>query len=224
MPNFNQIKMKTLVLLFAFSALAVSARCQTYTLAFDTTVYTPLQNDTILSGSNWVGTNYQLNLPFPMRVSNLTLSTIFIHTDGEIQRRVTSGGSTSFRTVMYGFGNCGLRQKQNDTSVISYVTEGISPNRIVKVQFRNAGFTGDESHTDKVNFQIWLHESGKRYDLVFGETSPTSMRPMNGAYGPFIGLGSQYIRGLPNAPLLGNLDYGLNGMPRKGFTYTFSRP
>jgi hypothetical protein len=224
MPNFNYKEMKKIVFLLALLAFAATARSQTYTLAFDTTEYSLLQNDTLLSGSNWVGTFYRLNLPFPIRVSNLSLSTVFISTDGEILRQTGTGSNISYRVVMYGFGNCGLRQKKNDTSAISYVTEGTSPGRIVKVQFRNAGFVGDESHTDKVNFQIWMYESGKRFDLVFGETSPSSMRPMNGAYGPFIGLGSQYIRGLPHAPLLGTLDYGLNGMPKEGFTYSFTRP
>ncbi len=216
--------MKNLILVVLFFGWLPFAQAQTYTLAFDTTVYTPLQNDTVLSDTNWVGSRHRLVLPFPLRVSNVSVSTIFVHEDGEIQRLVTSGGSTFYRAAMYAFGNCGLRQKMGDNSRISYVLEGTSPGRIFKIQFQNAGFVGDDSHTDKVNFQIWIHESGKRVELVFGETTPTSLRPMNGAYGPFIGLGSQYIRGLPHAPLLGTLDYGMNGMPKNGFTYIFSRP
>jgi len=139
-------------------------------------------------------------------------------------RKLTQGGFTFYRSLIYGFGNCGLRQKQGDTSQISFVTEGVSPNRITKIQFRNAGFVGDETHSDKINFQVWLHESGKLYELRYGPKTVVPIRAMNGAYGPFLGIGAQYMRGTPASPLLGTLDYGMNGIPDSGRVYRFSRP
>jgi hypothetical protein len=219
------MKMKLLLTATAFFYFSFLTKAQTYTLAFANQPYQELQDDSIISSdTNWVGKDYPVFLPFPVRVGSQVVSQIFINTDGRIRRRTTSGGFTSFRTMIWAFGNCGLRRKANDTSKISFKLEGISPNRIAKIQFKNAGFVGDETHTDKVNFQIWLHEDGKRIEIAFGPVQTIPMRSMNGAYGPFIGLGSQYVRGNPNAPLLGSLDYGLSGIPQNGFVYRFLRP
>lgn len=216
--------MKKHFLIAALLLLSAAARAQTYTMAFDSTEYVELTQDTILSDSGWVGAHYPLSLPFPIRTSNVSTSQIYVNTDGRIRRLSGSGASASFRSMVWGFGNCGLRGKRNEPSAISYKFEGETPNRIAKIQFKNAGFAGDEADNEKVNFQIWLHEDGKRIEIVFGETSSGSITALNGAYGPFLGLGTQYVRGLPDAPILGNLDYGLNGMPKSGYTYRFSRP
>jgi hypothetical protein len=217
------MKFKAIFLFFLVLGFR-AVQAQTYSLAYAEDPYQQLVNDTILSDTQWVAKQYKIVLPFPVRISNVVVSTIYVDTDGRIRRLATSGGNTSFRTLIWAFGNCGLRQKQNDTSRISWVLEGTSPNRIAKVQFKNAGFVGDETHTDKVNFQIWMHEDGKRVDLRFGPTEANTMRALNGAYGPFLGIGGQYIRGTPSAPQLGTIDYGLNGIPEVGQIYFFSRP
>jgi hypothetical protein len=201
-----------------------SAMAQTYSLAFSNQAYNQLQNDTVLTDTNWVGKLIPLKIPFNVRISNLSINQLYINVDGQIMRRSTSGGFIFYRTLIYGFGNCGLRQKKGEVSHISYVTEGVSPNRIVKIQFRNAGFVGDEKHQDKINFQIWLYESGKQYEVCFGPKSLIPNRALNGAYGPLLGIGSQYLRGTPAAPLLGTPSYGFNGIPDSSFTYRFTRP
>ncbi len=213
------------IFLFVLLVVFGTAQAQTYSLAFSANQsYQNLVNDTVLSDTQWVAKKYKIVLPFPVRISNAVVNTIYVDTDGRIMRLATSGGSTFFRTLVWGFGNCGLRQKENDTSRVSWVMEGTTPNRIAKVQFRNAGFVGDETHTDKLNFQIWIHEDGKRFELAFGPTQANLMRAMNGAYGPLLGIGIQYIRGTPTVPILSTADYGLNGLPQNGQTYRFSRP
>lgn len=211
------------ILLFLLGLSGVTS-AQTYSLATENRPYQDLQNDTVLSDTQWVAKQYPIVLPFPLRVANANVTNIWVDTDGRIRRRVTTGGFTSFRTVAWGFGNCGLRQKEGDVSRISWVMEGQSPNRIAKVQFKNAGFVGDDSHSDKVNFQIWMHEDGKRIEVVFGPVATVPMRALNGAYGPFLGIGSQYVRGTPAAPLLGTQDFGLNGIPSEGQVFRFWRP
>lgn len=206
--------------IFFCLVIAMGSQAQTYTLTFQNRAYQDLQNDTILSDSGWVGKQYPIRLPFPIRASNVSASQIYVDTDGRIQR--LAGGF--LRTMIYAFGNCGLQQKLNDTSQISWVVEGVSPTRIAKVQFKNAGFVGDETHTDKVNFQVWMYEDGKQIEICFGPVSANVMRALNGAYGPFLGIGAQYIRGTPAVPVLGTQDWGLNGMPQEGFVYRLTRP
>lgn len=205
-------------------ALSNGIQAQTYTLSTATAAYQDLMTDSVLSDTLWVGKKYRLVLPFPIRISNVSTTQIFVDTDARIQRLTTTGGFSSYRTMFWAFGNCGLRQKEGDISKISYALEGETPNRIAKIQFKNAGFVGDESHIDKLNFQIWMHEDGKRVEVVFGPVQGSPMLALNGAYGPFIGIGNQFLRGTPQAPLLGSQDYGLNGMPQEGMVYRFTRP
>ncbi len=160
------------------------ADAQTYTLAFDTTDYQELIDDTILSSDGWVAKHYPLLLPFPIRTGNVSASQIYVNTDGRIRRLSGTGSSATFRSMIWGWGNCGLRQKSNEVSQISHKTEGNSPSRIVKIQFKNAGFVGDESNSESLNFQIWLHEDGKRIEIVYGPCSANSQLALNGAYGP----------------------------------------
>jgi hypothetical protein len=207
--------------LFVFLFGIQAAKAQSYTLAFANQPYQNLVNDTILSDTQWVANQYRIKLPFVIRAGNVSSSEIFVDSDGRILRR---SGTSGFRTVIYGFGNCGLQQKSNDTSTISWVMEGTTPNRIAKVQFRNAGFVGDETNTDVLNFQIWMYESGKKNEIVFGPTTTIPMRALNGAYGPFMGIGSQYITGTPTVPVLSTVTYGMNGMPKTGYVYRFTRP
>ena len=200
------------------------ARAQTYTAAFANQAYIQLQNDTVLTDTNWVGKIIPLKTPFNVRISSYTLNQIYIHVDGQIMRRSSGGGFVYYSTLIYGFANCALRQKKGDISRISHITEGVSPNRIVKIQFKNAGFVGDEKHEDKINFQIWLYESGKQYDICFGPKSLVPIRALNGAYGPLLGIGNRYLRGTPGTPVLGTSSYGFNGIPDSSFTYRFTRP
>ena len=217
--------MKRIIILFVLLISYYNTKAQTYTASFAIQAYSQLQNDTVLTDTNWVGKIIPLKIPFNVRISSLALNQIYINVDGQIMRRsTTTSGFVFYSTLIYGFGNCGLRQKKGDISRISYVTEGISPNRIVKIQFKNAGFVGDEKHEDKINFQIWLYESGKQYNVCFGPKTVIPLRALNGAYGPLLGIGRRYLRGTPAAPVLGTASYGFNGIPDSSFTYRFTRP
>jgi len=210
---------------FIFLAFAITfttkAVAQTYSLERSEVTYADLENDTILSSNNWVGELYNILLPFSIRIGNRDVNSIFIFSDGAIYR--LSGGQYS--NIMYAYGNCGLKQKGGDTtSHISYVVEGESPNRIAKIQFKNASFAGDETNTDYTNFQIWFHEGGMANEIIFGPTALNQMRAFNGAYGPLIGIGAQILRGTPSAASFGTSFAGLNGVPSAGLKFRFFRP
>lgn len=213
--------MKMKFLLAAIMVLSgKTLNAQNYTLETGMTEYQHLTNDTILSENGWVAQLYPINLPFTIRVSNTDINRIFVYTDGIIYR--LSGGQ--YRNLLFPYGNTPLRQKEGDsTSHVSYVVEGESPNRIVKVQFRNAGFAADETHSDLVNFQVWFHEGGLRNEVMYGPVEINQMRAFNGAYGPLIGLGSQYIVGTPANATISTSTRGLNGVPPEGMRLSFVR-
>lgn len=217
--------MKKLFILILTTLLQASvASAQTYTVATDTITYSQLVDDIVISDSGWVGQYYPILLPFPVKISNLTLNQLYVGTDGGLARKLNSGGYIYYDYLLSAMGNCALRQKVGDTSHISFVTEGTTPNRIVKIQFRNAGFVGDETQSDKINFQLWLYESGKKYELIYGPQLLHPLRAMNGAYGPAPCIGSQYLRGNANTPQIGAADYGLSTIPSNRRVYRFTRP
>jgi len=216
---------KLFILLLSIICYYQNGQAQTYTAAFVNQAYIQLQNDTVLSDTNWIGKIIPLKIPFNVRISSLSLNRIYIHVDGQILRKSTVGGFVSYSNLISAFGNCALRQMKGEISKISYVTEGVSPNRTVKIQFKNAGFVGDEKHEDKINFQVWLYESGKQYEIRFGPKSLQPMRALNGAYGPLLGIGSRFLHGTPGTPsALSSQSYGFNGIPDSSFTYRFTRP
>jgi hypothetical protein len=213
------MKMKLLaIIILVLSGLSLKA--QNYTLETGMTEYQQLENDTILSEPGWVAQLYPINLPFSISVGNVAINRIFVYTDGMIYRMQ----GTQYRNVLFPYGNTPLRHREGDsTSHISYVVEGERPNRIAKVQFKNAGFAGDETHTDVVNFQVWFYEGGMRNEVIFGPVEINQMRAFNGAYGPLIGIGSQYLIGTPANTTLSTSTRGMNGVPPEGMRVSFVR-
>lgn len=117
-------------------------------------------------------------------------------------------------------------------SPISYLITGIEPNRICKVEFKNAGFDLAPT-TDSVNLQIWLFETSNAIEVHLGPhyvSSPASFNSV-GANGPFIGLlnslENQYelVYGNTSSPEFGFPPasfLGLSGNWPDGQTYRFS--
>lgn len=85
-----------------------------------------------------------------------------------------------------GFAVYGLRDKGTSSSqspITAHLT-GAPGNQILKIQFKNATYTGDQTAT--VNFQLWLHEADNALELHMG---PTTINNMAGAIGSGAGSG-----------------------------------
>lgn len=75
----------------------------------------------------------------------------------------------------------GDRDSSNSASPISYEIVGSPSQRILKIQWGNAGFRewcASSDTNDFVNFQIWLYEDINRIEVHFGDNQASS-----GAYG-----------------------------------------
>lgn len=126
-----------------------------------------------------------------------------------------------------------------NNSPISYKTEGVAPNRITKVQWKNAGFHYDTTST--INFQMWMYETTNVIEVHIGSSNipnPSIVYQENSSDGPVIGLFefntptnctySIILSGLPAAPTVtnptGNVNVfgpSLNGTPADGTVYIF---
>ena len=124
-------------------------------------------------------------------------------------------------------------------SPISYLLTGSAGSRILKIQFKNASFSG--SSNDYVNFQVWLYETSNKIDVVIGSSSITNpSNDYSGATGPHIGVAifnssfsaldySLILKGAPSSPTPDNTWANpgvfppfLSGTPANGQIYTFS--
>lgn len=129
-------------------------------------------------------------------------------------------------------------------SPISYSLTGVSPSRIFKLEWRNAGFSFGAT-TDSLNLQLWLYETSDVIEIHIGEgnyTSPPSDIYANSA-GPWIGLADSIDRnastvsarkfyqfaGPASSPILDSsttintsAPLGLAGSPVSGSVYQFS--
>lgn len=128
----------------------------------------------------------------------------------------------------------------NAVSPISYVTEGASPNRIFKMEWRNAGFYeelfGPGSNNESVNIQMWLHENGNIEYHYGPSTISQAWSDTLYAYGELIvGLAkldynsfsiseNHFLSGSPsNATMVDSIDQ-VTAWPSNGTVYKFTNP
>ncbi len=119
-------------------------------------------------------------------------------------------------------------------SPISYKLDGQVGNRILKLEWKNAGFysEGDELGTlnDFVNFQLWLYEGSNNIEMRYGPNKITNPS-INYASesGPIVGLtdygfsNTFLLSGNPSNPIVTDSLVFLTGTPPNGTIYKFSK-
>jgi len=142
--------------------------------------------------------------------------------------------------------NRGMATGSGEMSDISTIVEGEVGERIMKIQYRNAGFASEIDSTgisnDYVNFQLWLYEATNAIEIHYGNYSiANEFLSFDGAAGPSFGLfmieeanldnGNPEIAVfLENDPMNPDLmretenveERALTGMPPTGMIYTLS--
>ena len=126
-------------------------------------------------------------------------------------------------------------------SPVSYLTEGLSGNRVFKLEWQNAGFTGGDAD-DYMSFQLWIHEGSNIIEVRFGPNSnPTDVWTYN-PDGPMVfftynfnctpvpeAVETIWLYGSKNSPQFAivdsansapSVDY-LSGVPQNGTEYRF---
>lgn len=106
-------------------------------------------------------------------------------------------------------------------SPINYQLSGVSPNQILKIEWKNAGFYYNSSRADFISFQLWLYEDSNKIEIRYGPHyfSDTQIFSLNNSNGPVIGTGSykysfnppgarynQYVNSAPSIYLTGNVN------------------
>lgn len=142
--------------------------------------------------------------------------------------------------------NRAMAENSTEVSEISTKTEGDVGERIMKIQYSNAGFAGEIDSTgvsaDFVNFQLWLYEATNAVEIHYGTYQVTNEDiAFEGATGPSFGMymiaeenldtGNPDVAiFLENDPMNPDLmretedidNRSLNGMPPTGMIYTLT--
>lgn len=113
--------------------------------------------------------------------------------------------------------------------MISYQLDTIGIEKLVKLQFKNAGFESGGIN-DSINFQVWLFEFGTKVQVRIGKCYVQNWQPILNIDSPAVGVildtdSVNYIGGFLNGSTTNpnfNYDYGkFTTVPAEGTVYEF---
>lgn len=173
-------------LIVGCSGLGLKAQSSEYIIESFQSIYTELsmyESIALLTGGDrlWV---YDFNLEFPFPFYDSTYT--WVHFDSEVWGSFTIDEDIALLVMhfsKYTFDE--LVDTSNITSDVRFAHVEIDNKKAFVLQYTNVGFFGDpnaELHDTRMNFQIWLHESGN-IEVHFGEMSMDN----NPIYEPGIG-------------------------------------
>ncbi len=221
---------KILTILICF--LALNLYSQNYTFSVSSGTYSDLQGATDLTnGQPWSWIYYVIPIGFDFEFYGQTFDTAhirsYVHLDD---------------ADMYFINQFFIMFTDRGNSPISYLLEGNVGSRILKIEWKNMGFEGEQSSLgsteDYVSVQLWLYEGSNNLEFRIG---PSSVQHPNESYygwgGPWIGIDHviSYPPGanveaisLDGNPVNPNIVYNdttfgvyLDGTPADGTIYKF---
>lgn len=227
-------------------ALLISAQSYAqYNFSLDTMNYQSLIGaNSLNSTTNWTrDSSYVLNFGFNFTWDNHTDTALTVIAGGGIS--FPGNGNKKLRVFSHTDSGYLLEDRNNTNSIstISYKIEGNSGNKILKIEWKNAGFRdfcATSNTNDFVNFQLWMYEMGSLLEIHFGPFVADSASYGNpscntGSYGPQILLqhnSCSSVLGLTGPSSYPQATYrnhcfwqpsvSLNGTPPNGAIYRFS--
>lgn len=165
--------LKNIVLpLFLFFNVFVYAQAG-YEFQTENLPYQDLVGSTSLNkGQIWDDPAYAIPLGFNLDIGGLSYNKIYFPADG-------LGGILSTFPAME-FGKTALivpiaqdlidlgETIGTSLSPISYLIDGTAGNRIVKIEWKNAGFWDDTTVSDFIDFQVWIYEGTNVIEYRYG--------------------------------------------------------
>ncbi len=208
--------------------LPFASQSQYYSFAKSTGTYSEITGGTSLLNGNWDDFSKLFKTPFSFKF-------FFQNINDSIE--VTDWGGLYFNSINNGYFDVfgtDLNSRGNNKSEVSYKTEGGTPNRILKIQFHNAGFMADApAFNDSMNFQLWIYETSSILEFRYGPNQVKSTS-YNGEMGPYVQIADPLtistnfivLEGNPSNPTLrtANMSFAttLTGTPPNGTIYRFT--
>lgn len=204
---------------------SIFMNAQTYSFTKSTGTYTNLTGATIINNTNWGNFETAIKLPFTFKYWGAPLTdSIYVDDWGSLSVDNTFGDEISFVFE-------DLNSRGASKSPISYVISGVTPNRILKVEFQNIGFDGDlPGLADSANAQCWLYETTNVIEFRYGSSSVKTTTWTDG--GVYVGIFDPSfmnfvnLEGNPASPLVNTTDLNtfnpLTSLPASGTIYKFT--
>lgn len=166
---------------FVLLFLSFTVQSQNYIFSKFNSTYTDLTSNTVISPSGWDDfTIIDRKMPFPIQFFGQPQDSLYI-----------MGGFAAFKQLgagnfpgpqIYFFDAMLVEHASLANSNISILVSGSAPNRIYKVQTKNAGYSNDGGSTESANVQLWLFESTNVIEIHFGLCNGST-----GTYSPLSG-------------------------------------
>ena len=213
-----------------------------YSFSMTTGTYSDLE-ETISVNNNqpWDDPEYVIPIGFDFDLYDITIDSIYIGIGmgGLVSSKIDTNYIAEYLIIPF---ETDLIDRGIDSvfsqSPISYKLEGTTGNRILKIEWKNAGFY-DEMDVlgtldDYINFQLWLFEETNDIEIHFGPNMITNPE-INywGETGATIGLAGMtddyeienayFLSGEPSNPIIVDTLVYLNGTPSDGTIYKFSK-
>lgn len=210
-------------LLFIALVIPTLANAQSdYTFTVSTATYEDLTDATVILNSEWDDPTAEFSLGFDFQVGAIVSNSLFIN-DLSLGGVVTNASSDLVIQSLVAPIATDLISREdvngNFSSPVSLKVEGDAGSRIVKMEWKNAGFFDDDTEADFINFQLWLYEEDSAIEYHYG---PSSVNNIAGSYegigGPIVALVTGFDG---NTEELTDTAYLLSGSPTAPVVNTF---
>ncbi|MEM1321956.1 MAG: T9SS type A sorting domain-containing protein [Bacteroidota bacterium] len=220
------MKIKNL-LTSTFLLLTFASQAQLpYELVIESSTYSNLTASTSVNNdTTWDDPQFTIPIGFDFELLGETANEIFIVEEGVGGFLSTDGSGMGIIPIFIAYGadiidrgyDLDLGPGPGSQSNISYQLEGNAGSRILKIEWRNAGFYSDVDDDgiaqDSINFQVWLYEGSNDIAIHFGpKLISQPYLAYDGKGGPLVGFFPNY--NVEEDDVEGNI-YLLSGDPRK---------
>lgn len=225
------------LLLFQFNQILIAQEVL-YTFELTNQTFEELvEGISVNNGEIWdENSNYQIPINFDFKVNDVSCSSVNVSA-GSID--FVGQGQRKLFVFWSPFGGALIKDKGETESLspISYKEETIGGNKVLKIEYKNAGFIDTPSNTvdslDFTTYQIWLIENVNQIKIVYGPSQSTleTYGSAGQAQGPFtkllIGDSTIVPIGFADNPSYDYEDcsipcYGhIEGTPSNGIVYNF---
>ncbi|TNE78415.1 MAG: T9SS type A sorting domain-containing protein [Bacteroidetes bacterium] len=197
-----------------------SLQAQSYVFSYGESTYEELESPTEIPVNEFFG---KAAMPFSFEYFGQTVDTVYISLNGALD---VDGG------WLHGIEG-DLENHLSLQTRLSYKVEGISPYRILKMEWKNLGTRSDSAAFDSVNFQIWFMEHSHAIEMHFGPSYISQSAIDKGVFlsksGPNIGIfdfnmNHHALEGDAANPQLvrSTTMKHLNDVPQNGMVYRFT--
>jgi len=170
----------SLLLLSLWVSPQLQAQLPDYTYSEGVNTYTDITGGTVLGTGTTLSGSYYTSVPigFTFLYASTNYTTVNVSSNGYVQfgaqvynvtNPISNAGAAD--GVISGLGGS---LQGNPGASISYVTTGVSPNRVFTIQYRDMSIAPSVSNGESYTFQIRLTETSNRIDIVYGSCNAST--------------------------------------------------